>query len=195
MFINLWNWWYPKIDSVEMQSKSIANLEVLANRDELLKKLPAASVGAELGVEYGHFSKSILQYVNPSKLFLVDLWKNQQIFKACKAAMSTSKQVEFCLEDSVDFLKNQKENSLDWIYIDTDHGYSTTFKELVESSRVVKDEGLICGHDYVHISGASIRAYGVIPAVHKFCNEYTYEMVFLTHEAHRHLSFALRKMP
>jgi predicted SAM-dependent methyltransferase len=35
--------------------------------------------------------------------------------------------------------------------------------------------------------------YGVIRAVHEFCAWYGWEMILLTHESHRHLSFALKK--
>ena len=195
MFIKLWNWWYPRTPLQELSRDSLKNLKILSNREELLSCLRQGGIGAELGVEYGHFSKNILRMVEPETLYLVDLWKDENILRQCKQVLSGAAQVEYCAEDSVQFLKRQSANSLDWVYIDTDHGYGVTYQELVESARVVKNEGLICGHDYVHISGASLRSYGVIAAVHEFCNTHGYEMVFLTHESHRHLSFALRKMP
>ena len=37
----------------------------------------------------------------------------------------------------------------DWIYIDTDHSYETTYKELNSWSSKIKQDGVIAGHDYM----------------------------------------------
>ena len=47
--------------------------------------------------------------------------------------------------NSIDFLASQPENSLDMVYIDTDHTYNTTKLELEAAALAVKPSGLICG--------------------------------------------------
>ncbi len=184
--------WYPPQTQVELEALYMQNTSLLQNRSVLLDKLPKHSVGAELGVEYGNFSKDIMELVQPKELHLVDLWESSEAFKRCKTAMNFD-QVKMHKMDSIGFLNSQADNSLDWVYIDTDHGYEVTKKELEASARVVKDSGFICGHDYTNISN-SLRPYGVVAAVNEFCSNHSYELVYLTNEADRHLSFALRRM-
>jgi hypothetical protein len=59
----------------------------------------------------------------------------------------------------------------------------------------VKDGGIIAGHDYTRYGGKyGMERYGVVEAVNAFCLKYDWEMIYLTHECHRHLSYALRKI-
>jgi hypothetical protein len=95
---------------------------------------------------------------------------------------------------SVIYLKTQSENSLDWVYIDTDHTYKTTKEELEAAAKAVKPGGFICGHDYTSISYSGLRRYGVVEAVNEFCVQYGYEFIYLTSETTRHVSYALRKL-
>lgn len=191
----LWRKWYPRHAEFELESKHIAKLKVVANRSDFLKLLPKGGVVAELGVEYGLFSKQINEIVKPEKLMLVDIWGNAAVLRQCKENLQSFQNVEYVQTDSLQFLHSCKAKSLDWVYIDTDHSYELTYKELLASEHAVKDQGFICGHDYTQIASAGIRQYGVVPAVNRFCLERGYEMVFLTHESSRHLSFGLRKMP
>lgn len=193
-FQMIWRLWYKDPPKFDLEHKHISSLKVLLNRKALLEQLPQHSVGAELGVEYGLFSLEILNVVQPQLLHLVDLWKDESVKELCFAELSQYDKIKLHDSSSIDFLKAQESKSLDWVYIDTDHSYALTLNELVESARVVKDDGLICGHDYTIIASSGIRQYGVVPAVHEFCIEMGYEMVFLTHESNRHLSFALKKM-
>lgn len=190
-----WRLWFKELPKHDLGQKHIQNLKVLLNRKALLEELPQNSTGAEIGVEYGMFGLEILNVVHPEKLHLVDLWEDKGIKEICFEELGQFQEVDLHQMDSLEFLRSQPENSLDWVYIDTDHSYELTLNELVESARVVKDDGLICGHDYTIIASAGIRQYGVVPAVHEFCLQMAYEMVYLTHESNRHLSFALRKMP
>jgi hypothetical protein len=83
----------------------------------------------------------------------------------------------------------------DWVYIDTNHTYITTAKELEISQRKVKRGGIIAGHDYtIGIWSGSASRFGVIEAVHEFCTKYKWEMIYLTHEKNRCLSFALKQI-
>ena len=195
IFSSLWRFWYKEIPSSELEYRHIEGLEVLLNRKALLEKLPRSSIGAELGVEYGLFSLEIINGVLPKKLYLVDLWNDESIKEVCFAELKQYQNVEMVESSSLEFLRSCDSGSLDWVYIDTDHSYELTLNELKESARVVKEEGLICGHDYTMIASSGIRQYGVVPAVHEFCLAFNYRMVYLTHESNRHLSFALKKMP
>jgi predicted O-methyltransferase YrrM len=92
---------------------------------------------------------------------------------------------------SVEELKKFPDGHFDWIYIDTTHSYETTVEELETGRNKVKAGGIIAGHDYTVGNINKQLRYGVIRAVHEFCNEHNWKMVFLTHESNRYLSYAL----
>jgi predicted O-methyltransferase YrrM len=190
----LWSQRFPKHIEVDLEHKHVQNCTVLAHRLELLNRLPKGSIVAELGVEHGLFSKEILERCQPAELVLVDTWPDVRIKETCIANTQMSDNVFLQQTTSVIYLKTQSENSLDWVYIDTDHTYKTTKEELEAAAKAVKPGGFICGHDYTSISYSGLRRYGVVEAVNEFCVQYGYEFIYLTSETTRHVSYALRKL-
>lgn len=190
---NLWSVRYPKHIEVDLQNKHVSNCKVLAHRYDLLQMLPKNAQVAELGVERGLFSRQIIERCLPARLTLVDTWPDDRIRLECEANVS---EADALLQKmtSLEYLIGGKENSLDWVYIDTDHTYKTTKAELEAASKAVKNEGYICGHDYTSISYSGLKRYGVVEAVNEFCVNFDYEFIFLTSETTRHVSFALRKI-
>ncbi len=191
---SLWSKWYPKHREVALQTKHVHNCRLLADRLDLLDVLPKNAMVAELGVEHGLFSKEIVTRCSPVELVLVDTWPDESIKQACIENAMVVEKTFLKQTTSVDYLKSMAENSLDWVYIDTDHTYATTKAELEAAARVVKNDGYICGHDYTSISYSGLKRYGVVEAVNEFCVNYDYEFIYLTAETTRHLSFALRKL-
>ena len=82
----------------------------------------------------------------------------------------------------------------DWIYIDTDHGYTVTHEELEAYREKIKPGGIIAGHDYIIGNWDGVVRYGVIEAVHEFCVKYDWEIIYLTAELNNNPSFAIRKI-
>ena len=193
-FQRVWSKWYPKQIEVALETKHVQHCKVLADRLDMLDLLPQNAVIAELGVEEGLFSKEILVRCIPSELILVDTWPDKAIRATCVANAMISEKTVMHQTTSVEYLKSVTENSLDWVYIDTDHTYTTTKAELEAAAIAVKKEGYICGHDYTSISYSGLRRYGVVEAVNEFCVNYDYEFIYLTAETTRHISFALRKI-
>ena len=95
---------------------------------------------------------------------------------------------------STEKLAQFPDHTFDWIYIDTNHTYETTKQELNLCRHKVKPSGIIAGHDYVQGDWKMRVRYGVVEAVNEFCVKNSWEIVYLTNETHRHLSFALRKI-
>lgn len=189
-----WSRWYPKHVEVALEQKHVQNCKVLAHRFHLLDVLPKNAVVAELGVEHGLFSKEIIDRCSPAELVLVDTWPDETIKQACIENAMVSEKTFLKQTTSVEFLNSVRENTLDWVYIDTDHTYATTKAELQAAAKAVKEDGYICGHDYTSISYSGLKRYGVVEAVNEFCVAYNYEFVYLTAETTRHISFALRKL-
>lgn len=187
---------------VELEAKHIANLRVVINRDAFLDALPKGGIVAEAGVDKGDFSASILAITKPQKLHLIDFWGSkryheglQQSVRQRFAAELASGLVQIDLGLSTTVLQRFPDGHFDWIYIDTDHGYNVTAAELAIARTKVKSDGIIAGHDYVTGNWDGGVRYGVVEAVHEFCMKHDWELVLLTHETDRHLSFAIRRRP
>ena len=58
----------------------------------------------------------------------------------------------------------------------------------------MKKGGIIAGHDYVHGNWISAFRYGVVEAVHEFCVQFGWEIIYLTIEPTENQSFAIRKI-
>jgi len=149
------------------------------NRSDLLHELPKNSVGAEIGVFCGDYSREILATVQPQTLHLVDLFeghvtsgdKDGRHMRTVDMAairpelQALGKNVHTHAADSVKWLQAQPFASLDWVYLDTTHEYERTLAELRAARLAVVPGGLICGHDFS-------RAFpGVIRAVAEFADE------------------------
>lgn len=186
---------------IHLKPNHIQNTKLLANRNELLKLLPKGGICAELGVDIGGFSSSIIHFTQPKKLYLIDAW-NSERYSSSKMAEVENKffeeirsgQIELIRGLSTEVVNNFQDNYFDWIYIDTDHSYETTAKELELYRNKVKADGMICGHDYIVGNWNAHIRYGVMEAVSEFCNSYDWELIYLTTEMDIKPSFAIRKI-
>jgi len=189
---------FPRL---ELTPEHIANLKVINDRQALLEALRKQAVVAEIGVARGDFSQIILDVTLPSELHLIDWWTRPREYRGLRTV------VEERFEDEIDSgqviihqgfstteLAEFEDHFFDWVYIDTGHDYATTKAELEICRQKVKEGGFIAGHDYVTGSWDLDIRYGVIEAVNEFCLHHSWEMVYLTHERSRNLSFTLREM-
>ena len=188
----------PRLD---LEEKHIRNLKMVKNRESLLELLPKKAVSAEIGVDVGDFSQKILEKTNPEKLYLIDVWdtprynisKKEKVIKRFNKEIMNN-QVEVRIGYSTEILEQFSNNYFHWLYIDTDHTYLTTKKELEIASKKVIDGGIICGHDYSMGNWVKGYKYGVIEAVHEFCVQYNWEILYLTIEQSIPPSYAIRKI-
>lgn len=165
------------------------------NRTKFLEILPKNSIGVELGVFKGDFSKKILEIVQPEKLYLVDPWwllgqKTWRFSLINRSVVSGYINVVKNFEDElvngkveikVGFSKNVlgefPDDYFDWAYIDSSHFYKETLEELEILKNKVKDQGYIAGHDWE--PDPSRKHHGVYKAVNEFINENPYEVTYL----------------
>lgn len=165
-------------------------MQILQNRNELLKLLEKDLIIAELGVFEGDFSKIINDICSPKKLYLVDLFKGyfgsgdkdgrnyhyvqlEDEMNKLKEYFKNDENIEIIQNSTIEFLNTLEDNSLDMVYIDADHSYNSVLNDLKLSYKKVKTNGYICGHDYVPNTDAE-------KAVNKFCEEYNLTIKYLT---------------
>lgn len=132
----------------------------ILDRAGLARTFPAGGAGAELGVLHGHHARSLYDNARPSLLYLIDRWTlNSQddwpigydwerVLGEAKSQFRNGEDVEFVVSDSVAWMRTMPDDSLDWIYIDADHDYTSVIAEIHEARRIIKPGGIIAGHDY-----------------------------------------------
>lgn len=169
----------------------------IKDRIELLTILPRDLVIAELGVFVGDYSKQILEYANPSILYLVDIF-DQHEGNCMGVHVNNMAEYEKILTDrykdnnnvfvlkmtSKDFLLSVEKNHLDCVYIDADHSYEAVKQDLELSYQCIKKGGWICGHDYNHST--------VMQALDEFLKKYQLEINYLTNKKYGEQSFVIK---
>ena len=176
------------------------------NREEFaLHKLPKHSIGAELGVWKGDFTKVLLNNVQPSKLYLIDAWQNHSIpykngqkewtepktdtpqntldiiFNQVNSTLGKQENIEIIREFTNKAANSIPDGSLDWVYIDADHSYEGCLSDLRKYETKVKPGGIIWGHDFVEKE--EYIEFGVNQAVETFLEETGYKFLGLTNES------------
>lgn len=152
------------------------------HRTALVEALPKHSVGAEIGVRAANFSRIILNIVKPSRLYLVDCWRAQDVPDDIgrKAHRRTKKValaqvapevaagiVKVLAMFSRKAARHVPDESLDWVYVDAGHMYHECLDDLRVWYPKVKHGGIITGHDYVE----NVPYLGVCRAVKDFMAE------------------------
>jgi len=189
------------IPRFQLKERNVKNCKLLLNRDELISLIPKNSIIAELGVDKGDFSKKLLDVVNPKLLCLIDMWGSNR-YGNDKADLINDKfksqikneSIKVFRSDSITAAENFQTSYFDFIYIDTDHSYETTIKELRAWKTKIKDDGIIAGHDYMMGNWLKTLRYGVIEAVHQFCIEDNWQLIYLTADQTENLSFAIKRI-
>lgn len=183
----------------------IDKTKLLTDRISLLHQLPKGCVTCEAGVAFGEFSRRIIDIVQPSAHYLIDSWTHAGryddaaflvVLKEFKKELRSG-QARLLRTDSVSGLLELPDVGIDFLYIDTDHSYQTTKKELVAAQAKVSLNGLIAGHDYTHGLFNPERQvyikYGVVEAVNEFMRECDFDLRYLTVDSGGAYSFALQR--
>lgn len=148
----------------------------ILNRKELgqlYQEFNQTGVGAEIGVEYGINAKNIIESGWKGKVILVDMWEDESIYKFAMNLLPNPNYI-FKRGLSHSIAKEIEDESLDWVYIDSDHTYEGTKEALEDWSKKVRKGGIIAGHDYVETP--LHPSFGVIKAVNEFCANGGYKL-------------------
>lgn len=131
---------------------------------KLLNELHLLGTGAEIGVYTGRFSAHILSEWKGKCLYSVDPWRHQgrkmdvsdvqqdEQDKFRREAFDTltpfgSRSRIFC-DFSANVANRFSEKLFDFVYIDACHDYRSVWADLAAWYPLVKQHGIIAGHDY-----------------------------------------------
>lgn len=192
---------YDALPVINFRAEHIAHCLSLTDREEMLHALPPNAIVAEIGVNKGDFSEKILHICSPEKLVLIDIWASKRyhggLFEVVKKKFEkeiSHGTVEIIRDLSFGGIAACPDLYFDWVYLDTDHTYDTTRRELELLRPKMKKGGIIAGHDYIIGNWNAGHRYGVIEAVREFCLTNNWEMIYLTHELDIPPSFAIREI-
>jgi len=136
-------------------------------RRDFIEALPRHGIVAEIGVQRGDLSQTILELCAPASLYLVDCWAYQadasyQADPANVSQASHNRNYDFVKEKfrqypSVTILREYSQdaaerfldNTFDWVYIDARHTYSEVLDDIEAWWRRIKPGGYLAGHDYL----------------------------------------------
>lgn len=142
------------------------------SRSFLLDMLPRKSVGVEIGVHKGDFSKSMLEVVRPRELHLIDPWKHEAstTYKDAWYGGQANGQAEMderyrqvCARFEREIRRGQvtvhracsaaalggfPDEYFDWVYIDGNHLYEYVKADLELALAKTRPGGFIAGDDY-----------------------------------------------
>lgn len=185
---------------VFLKQEHLKGAELLTSRLELLELLPKNGIVAEVGVAFGDFTREIIAIAKPKTIHLVDAWSSErykaglEAIKLEHSELIASERMVINIGLSTEVLPTFEDRLFDWLYIDTDHSYQTTWAELLIANDKVKSNGLIAGHDFCTGNVITPWPYGVVEACTKFCVDYGWKFAYLTVEPNGHDSFALRRI-
>lgn len=124
------------------------------------------SIGVELGVQNGLYSKAILSaWPNCSEYHLVDLWGHQENYddvanvgqsqqeKIYKTALQNTdpwkEKIRTCRNFTTSCALKYEDGYFDFIYVDARHDFKGVWEDLIAYWPKLKAGGIMAGHDYV----------------------------------------------
>lgn len=184
-------------------STTIMNFSRANTPDSLIKN----TVGVEVGVDQGDFSKMLLDK-GPRKLYLVDSWQtiegtdrttgaqqsvHERKYKSVLEIFRNESRVEIIRSWSEEASLKFDDRSLDWVYIDARHDYNGVMSDLKAWEKKIKPTGFLWGDDYRTPDMKRKPRVDVRRAVTDFINNTKWKLVGLTTEEKRSKSFFLAK--
>jgi hypothetical protein len=138
----------------------------LAHRDEFPRLM--AELGVESAVEVGSaecwFAGKLLQCTTLRKLTLVDVWHNQDHWRAARQFAAQDSRIELLRMTSMEAARMVKQT--DFVYVDAMHGYADVHDDLVAWDALTT--AIVAGHDYTMNPVPAPYDNGVILAVEEF---------------------------
>jgi len=142
--------------------------------------------GTEIGVLLGRYSAVLCFYNKNLKLYSIDPFQEMKEYNDIKTQAQwdefykwTKKRIkpyncELIREKSMDALKLFKDKSLDFVYIDGNHAFTSEANDIHGWGKKVRLGGIISGHDYIQyrykscshsweVVNAYIQAYRIRP--------------------------------
>lgn len=132
--------------------------------------------GVEVGVYKGEFTELFLK--EGLYVYAIDPWlayseqsrqeRQEFLYRHTLRELKKYPNCEIIRKSSMDAVKDFKDNSLDFVYLDGDHSFQAITNDICEWEKKVKIGGILAGHDYTgqssqfvpYVVDAYAKAYG-----------------------------------
>lgn len=161
---------------------------LLADSQEMLRRLPKGGRVCELGTLRGDFARDILDIVAPDELHLVDVH-----FGLCRADVLADARVRRHETMTTDYLARPEAGMFDWIHVDADHGYGAVVQDIAAAKGRVKPDGLLVFNDFARIVRPGFGVFGVHQAVGEVLAAEGWPVAFLCFQDEALYDIALRR--
>ena len=131
----------------------------------LMGKVGGFGRGAEVGVMAGENAKLMLQNIPDLELTLIDPWRRfskrtpnkwmQRRYDDCRLRLQKWRPIYMRLT-SMRAVKNFKDGSLDFVYIDGLHDFDNVIMDLIHWVPKVRKGGIVAGHDFIYGNGIEV---------------------------------------
>ena len=138
--------------------------------------------GAEIGVYKGEYTELLCQA--GLKMYGVDPWlsypsfvhpkgqgRMEELYQEAKIRLAPY-DCTIIRKSSMGALADFEDESLDFVYIDSNHQFRFIAEDLFEWSKKVRDGGVVSGHDYHPIRGSKWNACDVPQVLHAYIDCY-----------------------
>jgi len=176
-----------------LTDKQVEGCYVLPDRETILQKMKRGGIVAEVGVQAGEFSRSILDICSPSQIHLIDIDLRSHAIHEKFGKEINAGIVQLQEEDSSSALKKFPDSFFDFIYIDGDHSYNGVKKDIEAGKSKVKKDGFLIFNDYTYWSPCECMEYGVIQAVNELCREDDWKMIYFAFGYYMYCDVAIRR--
>lgn len=176
-----------------LEDRHLASCELVASRENLLRKMPRGGRIVEIGVLAGDFSERLLESCAPAELHLVDLDLRSHHIDTRFAAQVDAGQVVLHEGDSSRVLKRFPDHYFDFIYIDADHSYEGVKRDIEVAKQKIRHDGFLVFNDYTFWSPVECIPYGVMRAVNELCLAETWEVIFFALGPYMYCDVAIRR--
>lgn len=177
----------------QLADRNIRNCRIVESRYKILEFLPSNGIVAEIGVDQGLFSKSILQTCSPKKLHLIDIDLGRLDQSNVRDAIADGR-CELHGGDSSSMLMQFPDAYFDWVYIDGDHYYEGVKRDIDAAKAKIKPGGLLAFNDYTVWSAQGMTHCGVARAVNEFCLAENWELLFFSFQSMFYNDVVIRKI-
>jgi len=133
----------------------------LSHRDSLFASLAPGGIGAEIGVDWGDYSRRIMELAQPRLLYLVDFWENQPAetighdpanslqdvkYWQCLQRYTTDERYRMVKFKSPEIASVFPDGYFDWVFEDSNH--LLAYEHAVAWWPKIKSGGLYTAHDF-----------------------------------------------
>jgi predicted O-methyltransferase YrrM len=162
------------LNKFKLDSKTVFPVRLIFKRYDMagMFRELGYKIGAEIGVDKGHYSE-ILCLQNPTaKVYAIDSWEGEyeSHYEEAKKRLAPYNCI-IIKSTSMEAVKKFKEGSLDFVYIDANHDYDHVKEDLEEWSKIVRTDGIVSGHDYGHYKHKD-RNLGSKQAINEYVSKY-----------------------